>query len=88
MTQDPAHHEGFSIEIDKKHYRAPKTPMTGLELRRLADPPIGDDRDLFEVVPHGDDLKIADDQPVEMKNGLHFYSAPKTINPGSTDAVA
>lgn len=46
-----ATHDGVPIIIDDKHYRAPKETMTGAELRRLAQPPIGADRDLFQVVP-------------------------------------
>ena len=56
--------------------------MTGAELRRLPHPPIGPDRDLFEVVPGGSDKKIADGDVVEMRNGLRFFTAPAQINPG------
>jgi hypothetical protein len=71
------------IEIDHKPYKAPKTPMAGLELRNLAQPPIGADRDLFRVIPGAaDDVKLQDGDAVNLKPGMHFYSAPKTINPG------
>lgn len=76
-------HGHIPIEIDHKKYDAPRPVMTGSELRALAQPPIGEDRDLFQVVPgKGDDRKIADTEKVELKPGMHFYSAPKTINPG------
>ena len=77
------HNETISIIIDKKEYKAPKEVMTGAELKALAQPPIGNDKDLFETVPKGDDIKIGDNQSVHLKNGMHFYSVPKTINPGS-----
>lgn len=84
-----AHDHFIPIEIDHKPYKAPKTPMTGEELRRLAQPPIGADRDLFRVVPGpGDDVKVQDGDPVDLKPGMHFYSAPKTINPGGASAFA
>lgn len=71
------------IHIDHKPCRAPRTPMTGAELRALADPPIGADRDLFRVVPGPeDDVKVGDAESVDLKSGMHFYSAPTTINPG------
>ncbi|MEK6289217.1 MAG: multiubiquitin domain-containing protein [Acidobacteriota bacterium] len=71
------------IQIDHKPYKAPKTPMTGAELRALAEPPIGADRDLFRVVPGpGDDVKVEDNDSVALEPGMHFYSAPKQINPG------
>jgi hypothetical protein len=57
--------------------------MTGLELRHLVHPPIGSDRDLYLEVPGpGQDKLIGDDQPVDLRPGMHFYSAPKTVNPG------
>ena len=72
------------IKIDQRPYKAPKSPMTGAELRTLAEPPIGTDRDLFLEVPGpGDDQRVGDAQPVGLKPGMHFYSAPKTINPGA-----
>ena len=30
----------------------------------------------------GQDRLIRDDEPVNLENGTHFYSAPKTVNPG------
>ena len=58
--------------------------MTGRQIRELRDPPIGADRDLFEIVPGGSDTKIGDDQAVVIREWMRFFSAPKTINPGST----
>lgn len=76
--------ETIDIIIDKKNYKAPKSPMTGLELRALAQPPIGPDRDLWQVVPgKADDHKVGDAEEVALKPGMHFYSAPATINPGA-----
>lgn len=74
--------ESFHIQIDRTEYTVHKKVMNGLELRHLPTPPIGPDRDLFEVVPGGTDKKIADNEPVEMHNGLRFFTAPAQINPG------
>lgn len=82
MAQD----NHIPIQIDHKPYKAPKTEMTGAELRALAEPNIGSERDLFEEVPgQGDDLPIANDQTVQLKPGMHFYSAPSNINPGNVE---
>jgi len=75
------------IRIDRREYTVPPDlltngMMTGAAIRRLADPDIGDDRDLFEVVPGGSDRKIEDDEEVQVHNGLRFFSAPRRINPG------
>ena len=74
----PEHPEIF---IDKKHYRAPKNPMTGAELRVLGGVDPG--YDLWEVVPGSDDVRIENQQSVKLKEGEHFYTAPSTLNPGS-----
>ena len=77
----PEHH--FEIRIDRTDYVVTQKRMTGLELRHVPTPPIGPDRDLFEVVPGGSDRKIGDDEVVEIRNGLRFFTAPAQINPGS-----
>ena len=75
--------EKITIHIDKDVFHVQQTSMTGAELRQLPSPPIGSDRDLFEVVPGpADDIRISDDQSVELHNGEHFFTAPSTINPG------
>jgi hypothetical protein len=76
------------IQIDHKPYKAPKSPMTGAELRNLATPAIGADYDLWLEVPGRDDVLMGDTTPVELKPGMHFYSAPRTIDPGACYAAA
>ena len=78
----------ITIQIDRDEYPVPWVllkdgKLTGAEIRRLANPDIGRDRDLFEVVPGGSDLKIDNDDSVEIRDGMRFFSAPATINPGS-----
>ena len=85
----PNHEHHIPINIDHKPYQAPKTPMTAEELRVLADPDIGPDRDLFLTVPGpADDRLIRDGESVDLRPGMHFYSAPRSINPGGADAAA
>jgi hypothetical protein len=74
----------FNIQIDRNHYKVTLEKMTGLQLRNLPAPPISSEFDLFEVVPGGTDRKIGDDQVVEIRNGLRFFTAPANINPGLT----
>ncbi len=82
--EDKKHSEiHFEIQIDRNHYKVTEKQMTGTQLRAIPAPPIGSDRDLFEVVPGGTDKKIGDTETVEMRNGLRFFSAPAKINPGS-----
>lgn len=84
VTVGSEHHpeHKFNIQIDRVHYEVHQAVMTGLQLRQIPKPPIGPDRDLFEVVPGGTDQKIADDQQVEIRNGKRFFTAPAQINPG------
>ena len=72
----------FVIKIDRSEYRVNQRSLTGSELRNLPTPPIGPDRDLFEVVPGGSDKKISDTDVVKMRDGLRFFTAPARINPG------
>jgi len=71
----------IAIHIDRKQVFAEKTPMTGAELKALGD--VNPTFDLFLVVSGpGDDQLIADDQPIDLKPGMHFVSAPRDLNPG------
>ena len=75
-------HSEVSIHIDKKEYKSPN-PTTGAALYKLGS--INTEKyDLFLEVPgRGDDKLIAnDDTQLELKNGEHFYSAQKNLNPG------
>lgn len=73
----------FDIKIDRAEFKVKERFRTGMQIRQLPNPPIGPDRDLFEVVPGGSDEKIADDKEVKMRDGLRFFTAPAQINPGS-----
>jgi len=71
----------IAIHIDRKQVFAEKTPMTGAELKALGG--VNPAFDLFLVIPGpGDDQLISDDQPVDLKPGMHFVSAPRDLNPG------
>jgi hypothetical protein len=82
QDEQPHHEKSFRIQIDRTEYTVHKERMTGEELRHVPPTPIEPDRDLFEVVPGGSDRKIGNDQEVEIRNGLRFFTAPAQINPG------
>jgi hypothetical protein len=75
-------HPPFDIQIDRTNYKVTLPQMNGAQLRQVTMPPIGPERDLFEVVPGGSDRKIGDEQVVQIRNGLRFFTAPAQINPG------
>jgi hypothetical protein len=45
------HSKGFHIKIDRVEYRVGEEELTGAQLRQLPKPPIGPERDLFEIIP-------------------------------------
>lgn len=79
--KDHKPHE-FHIQIDRVHYTVTQVEMTGAELRQLPTPPIGPERDLYEVVPGHPDEKVEDSTKVEIHEGKRFFTAPAHINPG------
>lgn len=76
------HPHTFNIQIDRVHYKVEQSPITGAELRRVPPTPIPAERDLFQVVPGGSDLKILDSMSVTLHDGMRFFTAPAQINPG------
>jgi hypothetical protein len=74
--------EKLVIVIDNKKYRAPNRVMTGAQLRRLADPNIGPEFDLWQEIPGGEDNLVGDDERIKLADGMGFYSASSEINPG------
>jgi hypothetical protein len=73
----------FNIQIDREHFKVEEPMLTGAQLRKLPDPDVSADRDLYEVRPGEDDLQIKDDDVVRMRSGLRFFTAPGQINPGA-----
>jgi hypothetical protein len=70
------------IFIDGTKYEAHAQELTGAQIRALARPPIGEDRDLWlDIVDELDEL-ILDDQSVELVDKMRFFTVPRVINPG------
>lgn len=78
----PPEKKVFHIRIDRAEFTVEESELTGAQIRQLPSPPIGPDRDLFEVVPGASDKKIADTDVVAIRDGLRFFTAPAQINPG------
>ncbi len=73
MTLSPT----VNITIDTQHVAAPKTIMTGSELRALHNPPIAAERHLFLQADFtAENRTIGHSQQVELNDGMCFYSAP------------
>jgi len=80
MAEQPKKHPIF---IDHVKFDVTEDTLTGAQLRALPTPPVPADRDLFLEVPGGEDRLIADEDTIDIRNGEHFFTVPKTINPGS-----
>lgn len=76
------HNEKPTIVIDNKQYQAPARTMTGAQLRRLAEPDIGPNYDLWQEVPGGEDNLVDDNEHVKLHDCMGFYSSSCEINPG------
>jgi hypothetical protein len=75
--------QAFTISIDREKFRVHREEMTGGEIRRVPTPPIGEDRDLFEVLPDHVDRKVSEEYVVEIYDSKRFFTAPAHINPGA-----
>ena len=73
----------FNIQIDRVQYQLMENRLTGADLRRVPPTPVPPERDLFEIIPGHPDRKIEDDDRIEIRDGLRFFTAPNTINPGA-----
>lgn len=70
------------ILIDGAKIHAPRGSHSGSEIRNMTTPPIGPDRDLW-LDQDGDlDDLVEDDQTVELRPQMRFFTVPKVINPG------
>jgi hypothetical protein len=78
-------HSNVPVYIDRVHYDVPGHHVLGQVLRNLPNPPVSDDRDLWEEIqgPVDDEL-IRPDKTYEVKTWTHYYTSPKTINPGAS----
>jgi hypothetical protein len=67
----------FTIHINRRAYKAEKSPLTGLEILALAG--FGADYELFQIQGEGDageGVLIPHEAQVELKDGMHFRAIP------------
>lgn len=83
MAEAQSGKKSFTIHIDRATFKTPFEKLTGAQIRGLPTPPVGPDRDLYlQQKGKNEDRLIRDDDVVDIEEGLHFYTAPTTINPG------
>lgn len=83
MPHEDKPEKQVSIHIDKKEYKS-LNPTTGAALYTLGGVN-SETHDLFrETHGQGDDEPISNDsKAINLKNGDHFFSIKKKLNPGS-----
>jgi len=71
----------ITIHVDRNKFKVEAGTLTGAQIRALAH--VSDQFDLYLVVTGpGDDKLIGDSEKVELKDGMHFFTAPRSIAPG------
>ena len=83
----PDSSKSYEIQIDRIMYTLTENRLIGLELRQVPHPPIPPNRDLFEIIPGRPDRKVENDDRILIQDGLRFFTAPNTINPGTCMAL-
>lgn len=76
------HDHPFPIFVDKQKFEVTGNQITGAAVRALPTPPIGPERDLYLIVPGGEDELVGDTESVAIKPGIKFMSVPRHITPG------
>ena len=82
-TGSSAEDDTFSVVIDGRSYLVRQRALPGAELRELAAPPVGDDRDLYLEVPGSADRLVEDAELIDLRAQVHLFSVPKAIVAGS-----
>jgi hypothetical protein len=75
MTETHDHAPHFvTIHINGKPYQHGAAAVTPAEIRRIARPPIPDNKQLWLDVVDAPDQLLSEGEIVELENGLHFFS--------------
>ncbi|WP_322921656.1 multiubiquitin domain-containing protein [Nocardioides renjunii] len=78
----PPKPEKIPIYIDGTKYQAHANELTGTQVRALAQPPVGEDRDLWLDVVDELDRLVGNDEVIKMVDRMRFFTVPRVINPG------
>ena len=84
MMHWPTPRGKVELWIDDLRYVVDPGKYTGDQVRHVAHPPIGENRDLYLVRPNpwDADLLVRDGDEVHVQDGVAFITAPRFINAG------
>jgi len=71
-----------TIVLDCARYTVPAVKLSVERIRTLPNPDIPADRDVFLELP-GEDRKLLPGEEIQVHDGMVFYTAPCSINPGA-----
>jgi hypothetical protein len=79
------HPRKFRVRIDREDFEVAQQSITGQQLRELPNPPIADDRDLYQEVANGDDKLIKKSDVVTLNEDAitAFFTSPTHVTPGA-----
>jgi hypothetical protein len=64
----------ITFHIDGSPYRRAPGPINPAEIRRVPQPPIPDDKDVWLDIDDAQDRKLDEGEEVELTGDLHFFS--------------
>jgi hypothetical protein len=70
------------ILIDGQKVHAPRGTLSGVEIRQLTSPPIGQDRDLWLDRDGSLDDLVEDGEEITLAPQMRFFTVPRVINSG------
>ncbi|MFE7652589.1 multiubiquitin domain-containing protein [Streptomyces bottropensis] len=68
-----------TIFIDGREYQTRGRQATPADLRRLPQPPLSSDRQLWLDIPDAPDRHLAEDERIELVPGMRFFTEPQPI---------
>lgn len=74
------HDHPINFLVDKKHIDTTEDKLTGAEIKSLGSVQAG--YELWQEVPGDKDILINDNDSVDIKSGMKFFSTKPTIDPG------
>lgn len=76
MTKNKNHQPPINIWVNDRKFVAPKSAMTGREIKELASIPLENRLFLETPGPKKEDISIGDEEIVKLKSGMRFYNLP------------
>jgi hypothetical protein len=73
-TPDAGNPPLITVHIDQRPYRHAATSVTPADIRRIAQPPIADDRQIWLDILDDLDQVLNEGEPIQLCDGMHFFS--------------